>query len=206
MLPQPWFAFSFCPFSLVILFILQAHFGFFLELRPCWCCLLFPGSWDSLAVVVLSENACGSGALYLFGAGSRAAAGLSVIIGVSYTVPSFIFYFRNMWSSLIGTLIFPENTLVLVLQWTCFFDMFVFCSGGKGLLLFVLILFCLPSLVHVLLSDAWFFFLSKKLFSSSCSMVGFCLSSCAMTPDPRYCYELKKERQQKPLTRFGIYI
>lgn len=112
-LPHPWFAFFFCPFSLVILFIPQADFGFFLEHRPCWRCLLFPGPWGSLAVVVLSESACGSGASYLFGAGIGTAAGLSVTIVVSYTVPSFIFYFRNMWSSSLATLIFffPQKHL-----------------------------------------------------------------------------------------------
>lgn len=163
-LPHPWFAFFFCPFSLVILFIPQADFGFFLEHRPCWRCLLFPGPWGSLAVVVLSESACGSGASYLFEAGIGTAAGLSVTIVVSYTVPSFIFYFRNMWSSL-ATLIFffPKNTSVQVLQWNCFFDiMFAFCNGGQKSTPFCSHLI-LPSILSAC-AVAWclFFFPAKK--------------------------------------------
>lgn len=164
-LPHPWFAFFFCPFSLVILFIPQADFGFFLEHRPCWRCLLFPGPWGSLAVVVLSESACGSGASYLFGTGIGTAAGLSVTIVVSYTVPSFIFYFRNMWSSSLATLIFfsPKTPLFksssgIVSLTSCLHS----ATVVRSLLLFALTLFCLPSLVRVLLPDACFLFLPKN--------------------------------------------
>lgn len=110
-LPHPWFAFFFLPFLSGDPLYPPSRLWFLPGAQALLA--LSAGPWGSLAVVVLSECACGSGASYLFEAGIGTAAGLSVTIVVSYTVPSFIFYFRNMWSSSLATLIFffPQKHL-----------------------------------------------------------------------------------------------